>query len=470
MEEKEISKNFKSGLIWSSLGEILIFTTTFLFNIIMARLLTPKDFGIVGIATLVTQFANTIFSLGLGIALIQAPKVNNRQISTIFWLNLSISLLAAIAVYSLSWEIARYFNTPDVFKVLKVLSITFLIGGVSSVYESLLLKRLKFKKFNLIIFLSLTFSAIIGVTGVLLGFGYWGLVLNILFFPFFKMLFYFKYVKWSPEFYFRLKEIKKIINFGIYKVFYTIVNYFLKNGDNFIVGKYLGSEILGSYSLAFQISAIPGNKLKAIIGKVMFPLFSKIQNDREEAKNYFYKISKLSILITIPISFFLSFESRWVVLTIFGAKWVLTAKILKFLSFVMIYRAFSAICENLINSFGRSDIVFYLFSAEGIIFIVSIYLASFKGVVFLAMVYAILIIPLLLIKKIFVYKFIKFNILYFLKIFFIPTIFTFSIFYLVSNVKKYEIPLSFLSLLISFTFTMFFLKINPINFIKRGEI
>ncbi len=468
--KENILKNFKSGLLWSSFGEILIFLTTFLFNIIMARLLTPKDFGIVGIAALVTQFANTIFSLGLGIALIQSPKINERQISTIFWINSALSLVAAVIIYILAFKIAIYFNTPKVYGVLKVLSITFLIGGISSVYESLLLKRLDFKKFNLIIFFSLLLGAIVGISGVLLGFGYWGLVLNVLFFPFFKMLFYFKYTNWSPKFHFNIKEIKELINFGIYKVFYNIVNYFLKNGDNFIVGKYLGSSILGAYSLAFQISAIPGNKLKAIIGKVMFPLFSKIQDDREEAKNYFYKITKLSILLTIPTAFFLSFESRWLVITIFGSKWILTSKILKFLSFVMIYRAFSSICENLINSFGRSDIVFYLFSAEGIIFISAIYLASFKGVIFLSMVYAILIIPLLIIKNIFVHRFIKFKVSYLLKIFFIPSIFTFITFYISSKFKTFEIPLSFVSLLISFLFTMFFLKINPIAFIKRGEI
>ncbi len=464
MEEKKFLKDFKSGILWSSAGEIAIFLVSFFFNIVMARLLTPKDFGIIGIATLVTQFANTIFSLGLAVALIQAKEVNKRQISTIFWINLFLSILAAITIYISSREIAIYFNTPQVIKVLKVLSITFLMGGISSIYESLLLKSMSFKKFNIIIFISLFLSAICGIVGVLLGFGYWGLVINILMFPFFKMILYFKFVNWYPEFYLRPKEIGKLFNFGIYKVFYNIVNYFLRNGDNFVVGKYLGSTTLGAYSLAFQISAIPGNKLKAIIGKVMFPLFSKIQDDPQGSKNYFYKISKLTIFITFPLALFLSFESRWIVETLFGKKWILSAHILKFLAFVMIYRAFSSICEVLINSFGRSDIVFYLFTFEGIIFMLSIYLASFKGVVFLSMIYAILIIPLLLIKGIFVHRFIKFSIFYLIKIMGVPFLFSAILFYISS---KIDISLSIIFLGISFLFNMFYLKVNPIRFLKE---
>lgn len=355
------------GVFWTSCSQGGTLILMLLYNIVMARLLVPADFGIVGMALLFTSLITVLFSLGLGTAIIQNQDIGQKTYSTVFWINLSIGWIAAIIVFSFSSVVGDYFGQPNLTNVLRFMSINFLFGSFSSVPIGLLSKRMQFKKQGIATLLSMAISFPFGVICAYFGHGYWSIVYANTFQILLASLFVWKASGWTPSLYFSIESVKPIFGFGIYKSVTAVASFFIRNIDYFIIGKVLGAEALGIYTIAFTLARSPAQKIRNIIGLVAFPAFAQIQGELERLRRNYYNISRIVILILLPISLTLLLFAKEFIQLLYGEKWIQSIPIVQILVLYTVMKGIGHLTQAVLMSLGKAKYVFYLFITESLI-------------------------------------------------------------------------------------------------------
>lgn len=350
-----------------------------LYNIVMARLLIPADFGIVGMALIFTNLVTVLFSLGLGTAIIQNQDIGQKTYSTVFWINLAIGLMASILIFFFSSLVGSYFNQDNVTNVLKFMSINFLFGSFSSVPIGLLSKRMQFKKQGIATLLAMAISFPFGVTCAYMGAGYWSIVFANTLKVLLSSLFVWIASKWRPSLYFSIASVRPILGFGIYKSLLAVAGFLIRNIDLFIIGKVLGVEALGYYTIALTLARAPSQKIRNVIGIVAFPAFAQIQSELERLRQNFYNISRIAILILLPISLTLLLFAKEFIQLLYGEKWIRSIPILQILILYTVIKGIGDLTQTVLMSLGKAKYVFYLFLSESIILACLVYLGVLYG-------------------------------------------------------------------------------------------
>ena len=352
------------------------FVVSMIYNIVMARILLPEDFGVVGLGLIFTQFISVLFSLGFGAAIIQEKNTSDEMLSTVFWINLVIGFCAAIVVFYSSFYINQYFESDHLESVLKVMSVGFIMGSISSVPVSVLSKKLEFKKLGLVVLLSMFVAYSFAIIFAVLGFSYWSIVLGNLIQTLFSTLLYFYFSKWRPFFVFGIIYVKSILRFGLFKALYKFFSFFLDNVDFFIVGKFFGEDALGVYTMAYNLARVPVQKIKIVLGFVVFPTFSLLQDQTDRFVTGFYGVLRLSIQILAPITLLLFLGADLIVTHWFGEKWQESIPVLKIFSIFIIVKGVNTLIKEMFMALGRSDVVFFLFFFES----AAVTLVTFYGI------------------------------------------------------------------------------------------
>lgn len=371
------------GFFWAAGTQACTTFLTMLFNIALARLLFPDDFGLVGMALIFTNLVTVMFSLGLGTAIIQKQDIGQDTYSTVFWINLMIGIAASIFVFSFSSFIGSYFNEVKVGSILKLMSINFILGSFSSVPIGLLSKRMEFKKQGISTILSMIIAYPFAVFCAFHGAGYWSIVYGNVLQTFFNSLFMWIASRWFPSFYFSLESIKSIFSFGIFKTLLGIFSYIIRNIDYFLIGKILGVEALGYYTIGVTLARMPIQKIRYIISYVAFPAFAQIQHNRAKFIDNFYKLSRLTMLIVLPLSLSLCLFANEIVHILYGSKWSNSIVVLQIIALFAVFRALEQQIQTMFMSLGNAKTVFFLFLIESIILFFLIFVGveyGLKGV------------------------------------------------------------------------------------------
>jgi len=320
---------------------------------ILARLLSPAEFGVVGAAVVVTQFSNIFSELGVGPAIVQRGDLTQRHLNVGFTISILFGVLVAIAVYCTSLFTAEFFGIPDLENALKVYAIVFVFKGMSSISESLLQRDLNFKIISLIDLCSYIFGyATVGITLAIYGFGFWSLVGAHISQSFIKMvgvmLFKHPKVKLSIE----RKAVKDLLHFGAGLTVGRIANYLANQGDNLVIGRTLGAEALGSYGRAYQLVVMPANTFGQVFDKVLFPTLSKVQHDKPKLAKAYRKSVSIIAWVLIPFSIFIWELSPEIIGLILGDKWMHLIWPFKILSVGISFRVIHKISDALCRAMG----------------------------------------------------------------------------------------------------------------------
>lgn len=321
MKENLTQKTF-NGFFWQFGGSIFQIILQFGVLFILARIISPSDFGIVQSALIVVGFSKLVSQMGVGPALVQKKDLTSLHIRTGATLSIVLSFLFFFIVFACSGLLADFFKMPELQDVLKVVAILFIIEGITTVSQSLLLRDMKQKMLVQIDFISYLIGY--GIVAIVLsyyGFGLWSLIIGQLVQSLLKCILSFIKSKHSIKLYLGKQEVKDLLYFGGGFTVARLFNYLATQGDNIVAGRYLGPDELGIYSRAYSIMVKPVSLIGDSLDKVLFPAMAARQNQPDKLIEAFINGSKMITFLCIPISCVIIFSSKEIINVMLGNNW-----------------------------------------------------------------------------------------------------------------------------------------------------
>lgn len=329
-------KDLKEKAIRGGIARVGAQTVFFILRIaalmILARLLDPKDFGLVGMVTAFTSVLNLFRDFGLSTATVQREDISNEQISTLFWINLLVGGVLTLLLAVMAPIVVRFYHEPRLFWVSIALATGFLINAAGVQHSALLQRELRFTALAVIQIIALAVSTALGIGAALLGYGYWSLVVLSITLPLVSTIAYWIAASWIPGPPRKSVGILPMIHFGGSVTLISLIVYVAYNLDKVLLGRFWGAEALGIYGRSYQIINIPTDNLNSAVGEVAFAALSRLQNDPPRLRNYFLKGYTLVLALTVPITCIIGIFPHDLVVTILGSKWNAAIKILQLLA------------------------------------------------------------------------------------------------------------------------------------------
>lgn len=384
LEQKTIG-----GVKWSGISQFMRLGAQVITSVILARLLLPEDFGLFGMALVFTGLVAIFNDMGIGSAIVQKQDLDQKSLSSIFWFNISVGTLAMLITILAAPFIAHFYGQNSLIPIISVMSVSFLLVSFSIVQNSLLLKELKFKKLTFLELISTISSSLLGISLAYLGYGIWSLVWQNISMTFIYAILIWIKGQWMPNFLFSWKDIKAIFGFSANLSGFSLMNYFSRNADYLLIGKFLGASALGYYTLAYTMMLFPLSNLSAVLSKVMFPALSKIQHDNDRFRFFYMKSTKYITFISFPIMLGLFAVADEFVIVVFGEKWAPVIFLIKVLSIIGLIQSIAATVGTIYLSKGRTDWMFRWGIFSSIIAVGAIFLGLRWGINGVAVCYAI---------------------------------------------------------------------------------
>lgn len=288
---------------------------------ILARLLDPKDFGLVGMVTVVTGVFGLFKEAGLSMVTIQRPTITNEEVSTLFWLNMLVGLILGVLSLATAPILAIFYQEPALFWVTAALGTGFIFNAAGVQHAALLVRDMRFGTLSVVETISQLGSTLIGIVMALSGYGYWALVAMTVIQPVLSTTMVWATTPWVPGMPHRSVEIGPMMRFGGTATLNALVGYVAYNLEKVLLGRFWGAEALGIYGRAYQLLSIPSDNLISAVGNLMFGSLSRIQNDPGRVKKYFLTMYSLLLSLTIPSTLACVLFADDIVFLILGQKW-----------------------------------------------------------------------------------------------------------------------------------------------------
>ena len=331
-QEKDLAgKSVRGGMItMGSTG--VMFAINMARTMLLARLLTPADFGIIGMVTVFISFVEMFKDAGLSMATIQKSEINKEQISTLAWINLIITGAFGLILFAGAPIISWFYEKPELSWITMALAFSFVLGGFTIQHRALLRRYLRFDSLALVTILSTVGGVAITVVLALWGWNYWALVVGSIAITAFEVLLTFFFCPWIPGKMVKGSGVGNMLKFGLHLTGSSFANYFSRNADNILIGKFIGANELGLYSKAYQIFMLPIQNIRNPINQVAIPALSSLQKDPDRYRNYFHKITDILATISFPVAIYLYFEAGFIVNLMLGNQWMGAVPVFKLLA------------------------------------------------------------------------------------------------------------------------------------------
>lgn len=319
-----IKNKFISGVFWTSLEMVVNRGFGLIVQLVLARLLFPQDYGLIGMAAVFITFINVFSDLGMNAALVQRKEeeITPEHYDTVFWTGVVFSaILYLILLFIGTPLITQFYQEPLLAEIIPVISLGILLSPINMVHRAQLTKKMEFKKLAFISTTSSIVSGVVAISMAFTGLGVWALVFNSIAGTIISIPLFFKASKWLPRFVWQKKAFDDVFGFGAYTTGTSIFNYLMGNIDYLMIGKLLGTVTLGYYTFAFIITNTIRNQIVAIINKVAYPVYTTIQDDKRSMINLFLKIVSLNNLVVYPIIIALFIFGEFIIPIFFGNKW-----------------------------------------------------------------------------------------------------------------------------------------------------
>ena len=359
------------GASWSAIARATIQLSALAASTIVARRVPPYAYGIVGMATLAIGLISLFRDLGTSSAVIQKRDLNQDLLSSLFWLNVGIGFAGTAVCFLSAPIVARMFREPAVIPVVRVLSVSFLIGSLTNVHAALPNRSMMFKKISLIDMSSSIVGLAAVVTLACLHEGIWSIVAGSLTSATIGSILFWATSEWQPSLLFSWTEVRSVMNFGLNLSAYNLFNYFARNSDNAIVGRYLGGAALGFYQLAYNLMLLPVEGVAHVLTRVMFPAFSEIQHDNERFRRVYLRTCSTIALITFPLMTGMAILAEPLIKTVYGPRWVNVIPVLTILAPVGLVQSILTTTGLIFTAKGRTSLLFKLGGTTSVLYVVS---------------------------------------------------------------------------------------------------
>ena len=422
-------------------GQIFSFILSISSTIIMARLLLPGDYGLVAMVTAVTGFVAIFNDLGLSAAVIQKSEVNQQQVSAVFWINVMISLGIAVIIAILAPLLVHFYHEPRLLNITLVFAVSIFLSGLSLQHNALMKRQMQFKRLSLIQIGSTAASLAIGVVMAWLGFGYWAIIATTVLIPIFSSMALWMVCDWRPSMVLKADQVSSFLKFGAGMTGFDLVNYFSRNMDNVLIGKYAGPAALGFYSKAYQLLMLPITQLRNPLNAVALPALSSLSNAPDQYRSFFKRYLFTLAFFCMPLVIFCGVFSEELILIILGKQWAPAAVVFKILAIASFIQPVASTQGLVLITTGRSKRYFLIGLVNSIVVVIGFYIGVQWGMEGVAISYAVVMylgfIPFLY----FSLKDSPMNVALFLKEIFFPAIFA-----LIAGVAMYFFKMQFITL------------------------
>jgi len=317
-----------SGVAWISLFQITRQLLQVASVLVLARKVPPSAYGLVAMAGLITNFLETVRDAGIGSALVREREVADDLAATAFWLTGGLGFLIALIMIAVSWPAAKFFREPMVAPVLEVLSIGFFVGTIGVVPLAMLNREMAFRKVALAQTVGAVSGTLVAITVALAGGKVWSLVSGTLVITTVTSLALFIASPFRVRAVFRPSDARHMLSFGLNLSGFNVLNYFSRNADNLLVGRFLGSVPLGYYQMGYTLMTYPLQNFASVVAQVVYPALSKMQDDRERFRAAYLRTCRLIGLVTFPLMLGLGVTAQPFVRVILGPRWMPVAGLL----------------------------------------------------------------------------------------------------------------------------------------------
>ncbi len=344
------------ALLWSFVEAAGLRSVQFIIGIVLARLLLPAHFGLIGMLIIFMAIAQSFLDSGFGAALIQKRDATQTDTCSIFYFNIVVGLVVAGLLCLVAPWIAAFYDKPVLTPLTRVLSLTIVINSFGLIQNTILTRQINFKTQTKVSLMAGVLSGIIGVYMAVIGFGVWSLAVQQISNTLFRTIFLWFFNSWRPVLVFSLNSLKEMFGFGSRVLASGLLNTIFENIYLLVIGKLFLAAELGFFTRAKTLNELPSRTLSTMVGRVTFPVFSNIQNDPDRLKRGLKKALITLVLINFPMMIGLALVARPLVLVLITEKWAPCIPYLKLLCMVGLLYPLHLINLNVLKAMGRSDL------------------------------------------------------------------------------------------------------------------
>jgi O-antigen/teichoic acid export membrane protein len=322
MEHRTLKEKAVHGIVWYGGSRVVIQLLSWVLTIAVARILLPEDYGLFGMASVYTGLVDCLNELGFGAAIVQRKEIDEDDLHTLFWFGMAVSLLIYAITYLVAPLVAVFYRHEQVTEVLRVLGLVFILTNLRLVPWNLLTRVVDFKRRSIVEIISNMVSVVSTFLLARAGCGVWSLVLGVLIREVLLTAIVYTQSHWRLRFRFAWASLRESLSFSLDLSGARIAWYMYDNSDRLVIGRYLGDQTLGYYTLATRLTTDLSGRVLSIINQVAFPVYSRLQDDHERLKNYYLMSVQLVAVSLIPVLSGLSLVSSEAVAILLKPRWL----------------------------------------------------------------------------------------------------------------------------------------------------
>lgn len=380
MHQESLKNKTIKGVGWSAADALLGQGVTFIVGLVLARLLSPDEYGLIGICLIFTTVLNGIVDSGFSNALIRKKNVTDEDYNTMFTTNMAISIVLYVLLFISAPFVSDFFHRIELIALVRVTGLILFLNALSITQVTILTKNIDFKTKTKASLVSAIISGVIGIAMAFMGYGVWSLVTQQLSRQLLYTLCLWVLNKWWPKFTFYKGSFMYMWGFGWKLLASGILNNVWNQLYQVVIGRCYTSSTLGHYTRANECASIFSSNLTTIIQRVTFPVLSELQDDKKKLLVSYRKLIKVSMFVTVICMFALGAMAEPMIYSLIGPQWHQAATFLPFICITMSLYPLHAINLNMLQVQGRSDLFLYLEIVKKIITLIPIFIGAFVGV------------------------------------------------------------------------------------------
>jgi PST family polysaccharide transporter len=371
LQDDLVRRSTRGGAVTlSAQGFKFVFSTV--ATIVLARLLTPEDYGLIGMVAILINFVGMFQYMGLSTATVKWADLTHQQVSTLFWINMGLSTLIMVITIASGPLLAWFYKEPRLIGIATGYGITILLAGLAIQHEAILSRQMRFAAIVVVEVVALLIGFVAAVIAAWRGAGYWALVINQMVMTLMTVIGVWALCRWRPGLPARGIGIRSMLSYGGNLTGFNIMTFFARNLDNALIGKFWGPYQLGVYSRAYQMLLMPMQQINAPLAAVAVPTLSRLADSPERYRAAYLKILEKIVLVTMPLAALMIATSDWMVMLLLGPQWLGTGRIFMLLGLAAMIQPVTKTAWWLFSTQGRTRELFHWGLIGGAIAIVSI--------------------------------------------------------------------------------------------------
>ncbi len=347
-----------SAMVWTGLQKYSLMFVHFVSSIILARLLTPYDYGCIGMLSIFMVLADTFIDSGFGSALIQKKRPTQEDYSTVFWWNMGMAVLMYAALYFSAPAIARFYNLSELSAILRVQGLILFVHALNAVQRNQLKKQLNFKLLSIVAISSCIFSISVTIFLAYKGFGVWALVAQNFASAIIPTTVFWFYVKWRPKILFSIQSFKELFSFGVFMFLTYLLNRLGNKIQGLLIGKFFSPETMGYYSKGENTEKLASSTITSVVMQVTYPLYAEVQDKKAQLINIIKRTSTTLAYLTFPILITLILCAKPLFVILYSEKWLASVPYFQVLCVAGLAGCLQSVNLMSITAVGRSKEMF----------------------------------------------------------------------------------------------------------------